>query len=101
MVDYARLHFVNDYLPKVSDRDRFFKRMTFSDYEYYLAKKDIKLAKFHLKIAYNPDDFLRNLLGSDNFLRYKNDVETIQEKMALLNCLKMKIQEKFVENVYK
>ena len=101
MVDYARLHFVNDYLPKVSARDRFFKRMTFSDYEYYLAKKDIKLAKFHLKIAYIPDDFLRNLLGSDNFLRYKNDVETIQEKMALLNCLKMKIQEKLVENVYK
>lgn len=101
MVDYARLHFVNDYLPKVSAKDRFFKRMSFSDYEYSLAKSNIKLAKSHLKITYIPEDFLINLLGSDIFLIYKKDVETIQEKMAALNCLKIKIQEKLVENVYK
>lgn len=101
MIDYARLHFVNDYLPKISSQDRFFRKMSFSDCEYFLIKNDIKLAKYHLQTAYLPDDFLINLLGQDNFLRYKIDLETIQEKMALLNCLKIIIQEKLVENVYK
>lgn len=101
MVDYARLHFVNDYLPKISSQDRFFRRMSFSDCEYFLIKNDIKLAKSHLQTAYLPDDFLINLLGEDNFLRYKIDLEAIQEKMAFLNFLKVKIQEKLVENVYK
>lgn len=101
MVDYARLHFVSDPWPKISDKDRFFRRMKFSEYEYYLIKNDIKLAKSNLKTAYLPDDFLVNFLDEKIFLRYKKDIEDIQEKMLLLNCLKIKIQEKLLENVYK
>lgn len=101
MVDYARLHFVTDPWPKISDKDRFFRRMTFSEYEYHLIKNDIKLAKSNLKTAYLPDDFLVNFLDEKIFLRYKKDIEDIQEKMLLLNCLKIQIQEKLLENVYK
>lgn len=100
IIDYARLHFINDYLPKVTASQKFSKRMTFSEYESFLVKNDIKAAQSYSRVAYISDKFLKNFFGGRNFKNHKENIETIQEMMATLNYLKVKIQEKLAENVY-